>query len=90
MGLTSAEVLLICSETWCTMAGPGGLMDSLAAGNHRCVLRLACWHSRDRGDGVRQRHLLALFTDIDDGALGEAEVSTKVVDTLHPSFAGIM
>lgn len=44
----------------------------------------------DGGDGVRQRHLLALLTDIDDGALGQAEVSTKVVDALHPSFAGVV
>lgn len=52
-------------------------------------LRWAWWDWRDGWDRFRQRHLLAILTDIDDGTLGEAEVPTKVVNTLHPSFAGI-
>lgn len=54
----------------------------------------------DSGDGrgigdsrdsrVDQQRLLALVTDIDESILGEAEVSAKVVDALHPSLAGIL
>lgn len=35
-------------------------------------------------------HLLALPVDVDEGVPGEAEVSTKVVDALHPSLAGVL
>ncbi len=87
--LTSAEVLFICSESSCTADGPSGLRAPGATWKHPCGLRLAWWDSRNWGNRVLQGHLL-LLTDIDDSALGEAEVSAEVVDALHSSFAGII
>lgn len=88
--LTSAEVLFICSEPCCAADGLGGVRDPGVAWKHAWVLRLARWDSGDRRDGIRQRYLLVVLADVDYGALGEAEVSAKVVDALHPSFTGII
>lgn len=77
--ITFAEVLLICSMSWWA---PNALRRTPRG------LRLVWWDSRDRI--VWQRHLLTVLTNIDDGALWKAEVSTKVVDTLHPSFACVV
>lgn len=81
-GLTSAEVLLVHGEAARAPDGPGGLEHRLAAGDH----------SRD---GVRRRegvlHLLLVVVPVekDVGVLRKAEVSAKVVDTLHSPFTGI-
>jgi len=88
---TSAEVLLIGSETQCTANGLAGLWAPVHAWKHLCELRLAWLDDWGLGYRIRQRRLLSLlFGNIDDSALGQTEVATKVVDTLHPSFTGII
>ena len=81
--LTSAEVLLVHTEAACAPDGPGGLKQGLAAGDHP-------------RDGVHRRdriwHLLSVVVPVekDVGVLWKAEVSAKVVDTLHSPFTGII
>lgn len=77
--LTSAEVLLVRGEAARAPDGPGGHPRDLAGrdGGHR-------------GEGVRPRLLVAVLGVVDVGGLGKAEVSAKVVDTLHPPFAGVV
>lgn len=48
------------------------------------------WDGRDFRNVWGGVQLLAVRADVDDGAPGEAEVSAKVVDALHPSFAGVL
>lgn len=84
--LTSAEVLLIHGEAACAPGEPSGLGQHLAAGEHPPDLA-RCGHGRD---GVWHRLLVTVLADVDDGVLRKAEVSAKVVDTLHPSFTGII
>lgn len=84
--LTSAEILLIPSEAACAPGGPSGLGQRLAAGEHPPDLA-RCGHGRD---GVWHRLLVTVLADVDDGVLWKAEVSAEVVDTLHPSFTGII
>lgn len=100
---TSAEVLLIGREACSTAPGPGHPrvawirlrllveLDAQGPGGGR--------DGRDGGDGGdggdvgsvgRRIQLLAVLADVDDGAPWEAEVSAKVVDALHPSFAGVL
>lgn len=81
--LTSAEVLLVDSEATCAPDGPGGLKQRLAAGDH----------SRDgihRRDGVLHFLLVVVPVEKDIGILWKTEVSTKVVDALHPPFTGVI
>lgn len=75
--LTSAEVLLVDSEAACAPDGPGGLKQRLAAGDH----------SRD---GIHRRDGVVVPVEKDIGILWKAEVSTKVVDALHPPFTGVI
>lgn len=79
--LTFALVLFIYSESSCTADGLSAPMDPR---ENPWLLRLVWWNR------VWWGGLISLLADVDDGALREAEVSTKVVDTLHPSFAGII
>lgn len=76
-----ALVLFIYSESSCTADGLSAPMDPR---ENPWLLRLVWWNR------VWWGGLISLLADVDDGALREAEVSTKVVDTLHPSFAGII
>lgn len=80
--LTSAEVLLVHAEAARAPDGPGGLEHCLAAGDH----------SRDDvhgRDGVLHLLLVVVPVEKDVGVLWKAEVSAKVVDTLHSPFTGI-
>lgn len=80
--LTSAEVLLVRGEAARAPDGPGGLEHCLPAGDH----------SRDgvhRRDGVLHLLLVVVPVEKDVGVLWKAEVSAKVVDTLHSPFTGI-
>lgn len=78
--LTSAEVLLVHSEAACAPDGPGRLKQRLAAGDHPL-------YGVHRRDGVL---LVVVSVEKDVGALWKAEVSAKVVDTLHSPFTGII
>lgn len=82
--LTSAQVLLIGRESRWAADGPGGLRESRVGGRHRRDGRLV---GSDREDGFWSGGLLR---DVDDGALGKAQVSTVVVDAPHASFTGIV
>lgn len=84
--LTSAEVLLVHGEAVCALDVPAGLRHRLTAGEHPSDL--ARPDAGPREDRVRR--LLAVRVEDDDGALWKAEVSAKVVDTLHPPFTGIV
>lgn len=64
----SAEVLVICSVSWCTASGPR--RDPLRTWYHPRELRLAGWDGRGRRDRVGQWHLLAFLTNVDDSVLG--------------------
>lgn len=81
--LTSAEVLLVHSEAACAPDGPGGLKQCLAAGDHP-------WDGVHRRDGVLHLLLVVVPVEKDVGVLWKAEVSAKVVDTLHSPFTGII
>lgn len=81
--LTSAEVLLVHREAARAPDGSGGL----ASGEHLCDL--ARWDGGHWRDGVLPCLLVTFLVHVDDGVLREAEVSAKVVDTLHPPFAGV-
>lgn len=100
--LTSAKVLLVGREPCSAAAGPGH--PRVAWIHLRLLVELVAQagDGRGHGDGGNTRdgrdvrgvggrvQLLALLADVDDGASGEAEVSAKVVDALHPSLAGIL
>lgn len=85
--LTFAEVLIVHSEAARAPNVPAGLRQTrLAAGEHPSDRP----NVGPRGDRVRHRRLVAILADVDDGVLWKAEVSAKVVDTLHPPFTGII